>query len=212
MESFTDPKSGDSLNVRQVSDNLNEQKETHSFLPLSQDESEAEMVKEFVFGKCVDAEDLTELPNPEPSEPIPMTEEQIINLSSFVISEMLELINTVEADPDRANGIALKCLTNAIRDTKYRPLPKTKRNLLAAQADAIVDSSYFGYFFGAKHGLRLKETFKKVHGANMNKRFKATNAFHKRKGDRKIIKPDDWKEPKIEKIFEDVVEPKKLQP
>lgn len=168
--------------------------------------SEAEQVKEFVFGKCLDASDLSDIPNPEPKDPIPMTKEDVMNAGSFIISEVVELLNTVESDSEKVSGMALKCLNRAINDTQFQPTSSSKRKTVAEQCDSLVDISYFAFFFGAKHGLRMQEAFKVVHKANMAKKFKTTGAFHKRPGDRKIIKPDDWKAPNMEELFQDISE------
>lgn len=148
--------------------------------------SESVLVKEFTEGygqiEC-------------PNHPIPLNREETKFLINMVISEIIELAQTVTDNDDAAKLM----LINAVTDDTY--LSKYKRTndpdqLVADQADAAIDTWYYMLNAFCKKGINLSKIFSVVHEANMNKRDPKTGKFIKdAKG--KTIKPEGWKEPDI---------------
>ncbi len=61
------------------------------------------------------------------------------------------------------------------------------------QADALIDAIYYLCDCAVKHGINLDPLFSIVHAANMEK---VINGKVIRREDGKIMKPEDWQDPK----------------
>jgi len=132
-----------------------------------------------------------------PETPEPMTRGEVEFISKMILDEVMELMATV-APPAEAKA-ALKGMIDASKDiaqTVYTPDDKGRVQLVADQADALVDAYYYSQNAAAKKGVNLSALFHVVHAANMAKRDPATGKFLKR-DDGKIIKPPGWQEPDI---------------
>jgi predicted HAD superfamily Cof-like phosphohydrolase len=112
----------------------------------------------------------------------------------MVISEMVELLQTV-LEPGEDAIEVVRGLCDRDHNTKYVK-PSDPTDLIAEQADAMVDATYYLYDMGSRMGVNLDKVFSVVHAANMAKRDPTTDTFRKRE-DGKILKPDGWKEPDI---------------
>ena len=129
-----------------------------------------------------------------PATPQIMNKDEVKFLISMVNSEMLELALTVCNSPEEAIQL--------FNDARFRDFntnyvrPSSNVQLIAEQADAMVDAWYYMLNAGAKKGINLDKVFDVVQDANMNKRF-PDGTFHRRE-DGKVIKPQDWKEPDID--------------
>ena len=70
--------------------------------------------------------------------------------------------------------------------------------MVANQADALVDIRYYSLNAAAKKGVNLSSLFDIVQAANMAKKDPVTGTFLKRE-DGKIIKPQGWTLPDVAK-------------
>jgi predicted HAD superfamily Cof-like phosphohydrolase len=145
--------------------------------------SEAAQVREFTMGcgrSC-------------PNSPSPMTYDEAKFLIGMMLSEIVELAQTVTSGPDEAVELVRSLVTVDLKRNYVKP--NDEIDLIAHQADAAVDCAYYAYDAFAKKGVNLRSIFDVVHKANMDKRF-PDGTFHKRE-DGKIIKPHNWQEPDI---------------
>ena len=145
--------------------------------------SEAAMVREFTMGcgrEC-------------PERPRPMTRDEVSFLIGMMLSEIVELAQTVTDDSDEAVNLVKDLVRTDLKRNYIKPTDSV--DIIADQADAVVDCAYYGYDAFAKTGVNLRRVFNVVHKANMDKRF-PDGTFQKRE-DGKIIKPPGWCEPDI---------------
>ncbi len=126
------------------------------------------------------------------NEPKIMTTEEVFFLIKMMLDEIMELGATV-SDPHEIKLSMIKMITDS------KDIPKisgSDEELIAEQADALVDCYYYSLNAAAKNGINLSKVFQIVHKANMNKRDPISNQFIKRK-DGKIVKPPGWEAPDI---------------
>jgi len=145
--------------------------------------SDAEKVRQFTKGcgrEC-------------PVEPRVMTYNEVKFLIGMMLSEIVELAQTVTADADEAVELVRSLAVIDLKRNYVKPTDQLQ--LIADQADAAVDCAYYAYDAFAKTGVNLSYVFGLVHKANMDKRF-PDGTFHTR-DDGKIIKPPNWKAPDI---------------
>jgi hypothetical protein len=128
-----------------------------------------------------------------PNNPQKMTKNEVVFIAGMVISEMVELLQTVCETPEETIETAHNCV-GVDFNLNYKK-PYTDVEIIAEQGDAMVDAWYYMLNAAAKKGINLSNIFDVVHAANMAKRG-PDGKFHKRE-DGKIIKPDTWKEPDI---------------
>jgi predicted HAD superfamily Cof-like phosphohydrolase len=133
-----------------------------------------------------------------PRRPIPMSKESVRFLAKMMISEIVEMLESVESrrdavslahiliDEDNAEKLAM--MTSKVEEETKET---NDAKIIEAQADAIVDCWYYGLDSAAKHGINLEPIFQLVHGANMAKRNPETGLFERRE-DGKVIKPNGW--------------------
>lgn len=129
-----------------------------------------------------------------PNKPQLMTKDAVQFIIKMVLSEMVELAQTVCDKPEDALDLVTKCVGTDFN--KNYTKPNSDIQLIGEQADAMVDAWYYMLNTGAKHGVNLSKLFSVVHAANMAKRF-PDGKFHRRPEDGKVIKPPEWKEPDI---------------
>lgn len=147
--------------------------------------SNAEKVKEFTQESMG-----VELPN----TPHLMNRDQVLFISKMIMSEVVELLQTVKKDDENVLDLAHNCIGTDLKLNYEKPNNIIK--LIGEQYDAFVDIMYYSYNCAAKNGVNLDKIFDIVHDANMNKKF-SDGKFHKRE-DGKIIKPDNYKEADVD--------------
>ena len=128
-----------------------------------------------------------------PTTPKVMGKDAAIFLIKMVMSELVELAQTVTDDTETAVALVRDC-AGVDAHLSYK-LPTASIEVVAEQADALVDAMYYMHNAGCKHGWNLTQVFNVVHQANMAKKWD-DNTFHRR-DDGKVIKPQNWVEPDI---------------
>jgi predicted HAD superfamily Cof-like phosphohydrolase len=126
--------------------------------------------------------------------PTPMNKEETVFLLRMALSELQELALTVTDNVEESVDLLRECV-NSIDRSHHEKLT-TEDEIIAAQADSIVDLWYYGLNAFAKKSVNLSEIFDTVHNANMAKRDPKTGKFIHR-ADGKIIKPEGWTAPDI---------------
>lgn len=137
-----------------------------------------------------------------PNTPRLMTLDEVKFVTRMVLSELHELAATVVCSENeyKAGETGHQFLEDCLDDIDYCTASKTGKTdteLIAEQADAMVDAWYYMLNSAAKAGVNLSSVFDVVHQANMAKRDPITGHFRRRSSDGKILKPDDWQEPDI---------------
>jgi predicted HAD superfamily Cof-like phosphohydrolase len=153
----------------------------------------------FVSGAAPrDADDVREFTSgtgqPTPATPELMSEAEVSFIGKMILDEVMELFATVYAPADAK--AALKGFIDSSKDIARLDAADTT-NLIAEQADALVDVYYYSLNAACKKGVNLSAIFGIVHAANMAKRDPATGQFLKRE-DGKVIKPVGWMAPDVE--------------
>jgi predicted HAD superfamily Cof-like phosphohydrolase len=124
-----------------------------------------------------------------PDRPIPLDKDKVKFLVGMCLSELTELCQTVCSSHDEAIKMMVECMG---KDPSKQPEYKNDIEIVADQADAMVDTWYYMLNAAAKNGIDLSKVFNAVHQANMDKKDKKTGKFIKR-DDGKILKPEGWK-------------------
>ena len=129
------------------------------------------------------------------SDITPMSRDTVIFLTRMVISELDELLATVQHGSESRTEILYNCVNNRdyTRDVHY----ESYLEQAGYQADALVDYIYYTLNCASKSNLELNKLFQTVHQANMAKRDPTTFKFIKRESDGKIMKPMGWQSPDI---------------
>lgn len=147
----------------------------------------SENVKEFTEGyagiKC-------------PDTPHKMTRDTVLFIIRMVMSELDELAATVTSNHNECNNLMKEALNNIDKCKNYQYHNDVE--IIAAQADSMVDAWYYMLNIASKHGINLSKLFDIIHEANMNKRDPKSGKFIRRESDGKVIKPEGWKSPDIE--------------
>jgi predicted HAD superfamily Cof-like phosphohydrolase len=130
-----------------------------------------------------------------PSVPKLMDRDAVQFTIRMVISELVEMAQTVSNTPEEA----LELVRSSVGVDFNKNYKKTtnSQKLIGEQADAMVDAWYYMLNSAAKHGMNLSTLFDVVHAANMAKRF-PDGTFHRRPEDGKIVKPPGWTEPNVD--------------
>lgn len=140
--------------------------------------------------------DFTEAAGQEvPKGPKHMTKKDVHFIVKMMLDEIMELYATV-ADPEEYKMDLIKMIVDDTRNHKLDRTNMKEEEIIAEQADALVDCYYYSQNCAVKHGINLSAVFKLVHDANMAKRDPKTGLFIKRE-DGKIMKPEGWKAPDI---------------
>lgn len=141
-----------------------------------------------------------------PSTPSKMSYDEVKFIVKMVLSEITELCQTVTESHNDALGMMVDCLGV---DPSKQPNNKNDIEIIADQADAMVDAWYYMLNAAAKKGIDLSAVFDVVHQANMAKRDPITGKF-KRREDGKVLKPPGWKPANITREIERQMKLKKL--
>jgi len=133
-----------------------------------------------------------------PNTPQLMNRLEVEFITKMVLDELLELNATVMTPFEAKTSIM-----NMLKVAKDVPKMTTanKAEIVAEQADALVDIWYYSLNCAAKKGINLSAVFSLVHAANMRKVNPATGMCIKR-ADGKIEKPAGWCPPNIAKEME----------
>lgn len=126
--------------------------------------------------------------------PTAMNEEEVRFLLRMCLSELQELALTVTDNVEQSVEMLHDCM-KTIDKSAHEKL-NTEDEIIAAQADAVVDAWYYSCNAFAKKSVDVSQIFSTVHQANMDKRDPKTKKFIKRE-DGKIIKPKGWTAPDI---------------
>jgi len=132
---------------------------------------------------------------PTPNAPQLMNRPEVEFITKMVLDELLELNATVMSSNEAKNSIA-----NMLKVAKDCQQMRTTNpaEVVAEQADALVDIWYYSLNCATKKGINLSSVFDLVHAANMRKVDPATGMCIKR-SDGKIQKPAGWCPPDIAK-------------
>ncbi len=131
-------------------------------------------------------------------EPTSMNYDEVKFLLRMCLSELQELALTVTGSVEESVDLLRQCV-GTIDKSEHAKL-ETQDDVIAAQADSLVDLYYYGLNAFAKKSVDVSEIFDTVHTSNMAKRDPKTQKFLKRE-DGKIIKPDEWTAPDITAII-----------
>lgn len=106
-------------------------------------------------------------------------------------------------------NVELRNYVNALIANPYSFDTEAKRlRLLSDIADSIIDSKYVLDGLGNLLGLPMALLFEEVHTSNMAKAQRDTSTGELliiRRGDGKILKPEGWKAPNLEKILKEMI-------
>lgn len=153
-------------------------------------QSNAQAVREFTEGASG---------KPCPLMPEPMNLEEVRFIVRMVMSELVELVQTLTPTTADAVEFVKGCAgadTNLVYKAPKPDDPDYKAKMCAEQYDAFVDAWYYMLNAAAKKGCNLSKLFDVVHAANMAKRW-PDGTFHRRPEDGKVIKPPEWREPDV---------------
>lgn len=131
---------------------------------------------------------------PTPNVPEIMNKEEVFFVAEMMLDEIMELMATV-SKPNEYKEALYNMILNS-RDLELDLNRMEEDEIIAEQADAIVDCMYYGLNATAKKGINITSVFNVVHSANMAKKDKETGKFLRRE-DGKIIKPIGWQPPDI---------------
>lgn len=147
------------------------------------EKSEAEKVYEFTSCAGQEVKNYPEV----------MNKDEVYFLAKMILDEVMELCSTVDQPKDVKEHLI--SLINESKDIEYFS-SFVEEEIIAEQADALVDINYYGLNAMAKKGVNLSKIFNIVHNSNMTKRDPITGVFNKR-ADGKIIKPSTFVEPDV---------------
>jgi predicted HAD superfamily Cof-like phosphohydrolase len=133
-----------------------------------------------------------------PIEPKAMCRKAVEFIVSMVLSEMAELLETVCFDEKDRDETMIRLL--GVDSHKTIKKPESLKRKIADQADALVDAIYYINDCAAKHGMDLDLCLEEVHGANLRKVDPLTGKVIRRE-DGKILKPEGWSGPCLEKVL-----------
>ncbi len=132
-----------------------------------------------------------------PNRPSALCRDDAMFLCKMVVDEYMELLATLMSQAE-----AKEAMTRIVADADARPQREYETGtrghmeMVADQADALVDAYYYSLDAAARRGINLSRVFAVVHAANMAKRDPATGKFIKR-SDGKILKPMGWEPPNV---------------
>ncbi len=140
-----------------------------------------------------------------PNMPHALSEKSVRKYIGLCMSELTELARTVTDSNADALQLVRECL--GMDPAKVEHTFPSEKDVIAAQADAMVDLEYYSRDIANEHGMNLDLVFDEVHDANMLKKF-PDGTFHVDEiapGIFKVIKPPGWMDlgvPNVDKIVE----------
>ena len=160
-----------------------------------------------------------------PSKPKIIDFESAKVLSKFVMEEIFEFLWASHILPNEDTNIDqkekellakyIKSHMQGILDSKIKErtdlrIGTNEKEIISDQGDALVDMIYYIMNCAAKNGINLAKIFDKVQEANMNKGIlepeTGKRKFIIRESDRKVMKPEGWKEPDIDAVVDEMLE------
>lgn len=144
------------------------------------DKSDAELVREFTAAAG----------GPTPNVPERMNKEETFFLIKMVLDELIELASTV-AHSDEYKEKMVAMIDDA-KDVNIDFQNMSKEDIIAEQADFVIDSYIYCLNAMAKKGINCSKIFKLVHASNMTKIDPTTGKCIKR-ADGKILKPPTFR-------------------
>lgn len=136
--------------------------------------------------------------NSLPTTPCPMSSGDVTFITRMVLEELMELVVTIPGFKEDPKEV----LKGILEISRFPPVDRNVTEtveIIAEQADALVDMIYYMENAGSKMGWNLQEIFDEVHKANMSKKWE-DGEFH-RDQHGKVIKPKHWKEPDIVSVI-----------
>lgn len=139
-----------------------------------------------------------------PATPVVLSKNAVRKYLGLCMSEMVELARTVTDSNAEALELVRSCL--GMDAARIEPTFNTEVEIIASQADAMVDLEYYSRDIANEHGINLDTVFDEVHDANMLKKF-PDGTFHTAEispGIFKVIKPPGWIElgvPDVDKVI-----------
>lgn len=128
------------------------------------------------------------------TDPMPLTKKEAARFLSKEMEANIRLAQTVCKNTWDALCLVKDSFGVDFKVDYKRPVDEIE--VMAEQADAVVDGWYYTLNVFAKKGINLSRVFDHVHRANLNKRW-ADGKYHRRESDNKIIKPDGFVDPDI---------------
>lgn len=132
--------------------------------------------------------------NPVPSTPEPLSEQEVSFTIRMVLSELVELAQTVTETDEQAVQYLIDRVNT---DVSHYERTTDQQQLVADQADAAVDAMYYMHNCFCKRGVNLSRIFQVVHTANTSKKDPKTGTYIRRESDGKVLKPEGWTPPDI---------------
>lgn len=126
------------------------------------------------------------------SSPEPMTRPEVEFIVGMVVSELMELSQTVMT-ADEARELVTASVETDFAEYDYTY--SAEHSITAAQADAAVDIWYYLLNAFSKKRVNLSKVFDVVHKANLAKKVHGKFVI---RNDGKILKPVDWTPPDID--------------
>jgi len=131
---------------------------------------------------------------PVPRTPEPLSEQEVSFAIRMVLSELVELAQTVTETDEQA----VQYLIDRVKtDVSHYERTTDRQQLVADQADAAVDAMYYMHNCFCKRGVNLSRIFQVVHRANTSKKDPETGTYIRRVSDGKVLKPEGWTPPDI---------------
>ncbi|OPH61898.1 hypothetical protein BC351_01255 [Paenibacillus ferrarius] len=128
-----------------------------------------------------------------PNKPTILSKDQVINRSTWVCEEVIELIHATAQSDEAFKEMYAQLLAN-MKNTYERQLEKKyPEDVMTAQVDANLDIIYFGNGNFTEMGVDPEEPYKIVHGANMGKLWEDGKPRYNEFG--KVMKPPTWQPP-----------------
>lgn len=134
-----------------------------------------------------------------PTHPRKMTRQEVEFLIRMNLGELMELLVTVLDGQENVIQVMHTLIDKAEVPT-FQAEGKDDVEIMAEQADALVDIDYYNLNGAAKVGFNEDDVFAEVQRANMNKKSPIDGQFH-RNNDGKVLKPEGWREPDIKAVI-----------
>lgn len=139
--------------------------------------------------------------HPVANSPVPLTLERMINRKSWEFEEGIEAIHASSDNVDEFNNAVDKIIEGiekARKKSLKEEFPKSDLDRIVAQADALVDGTYFLQGDFVEMGIEPDKLLEIVQNSNMSKLFVNENGdkYAKyRESDGKILKSEHFFEP-----------------
>lgn len=130
-----------------------------------------------------------------PDKPTLLSEQQVINRSSWVCEEVIELLHATAGNDEKFSAMYDELLYRMYETYEKQRKKEYPSDVLTAQVDANVDQLYFINGNFTEMGIDPAPLFDIVHQANMAKLFPDGLPHYNEAG--KVVKPPNWQAPEI---------------